>query len=195
MLGKDYWEDRYRNNDTGWDVGTITTPIKEYVDQLGNKSLRILIPGAGNSYEAEYLVKNGFINVFVLDIAKAPMENLLKRIPEIGESHLLHEDFFKLTGQFDLIIEQTFFCALDPQLRTAYAKQMNNLLKPGGKLVGLLFDDELNKDKPPFGGSKEEYLKYFKPYFDFKTFEKATNSIGPRAGRELFVNLVKKRLE
>ena len=32
---------------------------------------------------------------------------------------------------------------------------MNQLLKPNGKLVGLMFNVPLNKDKPPFGGNKD----------------------------------------
>jgi thiopurine S-methyltransferase len=65
-------------------------------------------------------------------------------------------------------------------------------LKPGGKLVGLLFNDKLNTDKPPFGGNKEEYTWYFEKYFDLKTFESCHNSIKPRAGRELFIKFSKK---
>ncbi|MBX2846521.1 MAG: hypothetical protein KTR13_09960, partial [Saprospiraceae bacterium] len=41
-------------------------------------------------------------------------------------------------------------------------------------------------EKRPFGGSKEEYLSYFEPHFNIKTFEKAYNSILPRQGNELF---------
>ena len=57
-LGKEYWEEKYAKNSTGWNIGYISTPIKEYIDQLQNKSIKILIPGAGNSYEAEYLWEN-----------------------------------------------------------------------------------------------------------------------------------------
>ena len=39
---------------------------------------------------------------------------------------------------------------------------MYNLLEINGKLVGVLFDAPLYKNRPPFGGSKQEYLLYFK---------------------------------
>ena len=55
FLSSEYWNTRYVENDFGWDAGEITTPLKTYFDQLKDKSLKILIPGAGNSYEAEYL--------------------------------------------------------------------------------------------------------------------------------------------
>lgn len=191
-LSARYWENRYQNNDFGWDAGSITTPLKEYFEQLENKDVKILIPGAGNAYEAEFLFEHGFYNTFVLDFASLPLQNLKTRVPLFPDSHLIKQDFFEHERQYDLIIEQTFFCALHPSLRPAYAKHMHQLLKTNGKLVGLLFDDELNLDKPPYEGSKEEYVELFKPYFNFLKFESCYNSIKPRAGRELFMILEKK---
>ncbi|MDX5347428.1 MAG: TPMT family class I SAM-dependent methyltransferase, partial [Hymenobacteraceae bacterium] len=49
ILDQKFWESRYRSNETGWDTGAITTPLKMYFDQLHDKSLRILIPGCGNA--------------------------------------------------------------------------------------------------------------------------------------------------
>lgn len=191
-LTKEYWEGRYAENQTGWDVGSISKPLKDYIDQLDNKDLRVLIPGAGNAYEMEYLWEQGFTNAFVLDIAATPLENLQKRNPKIPKNHLIETDFFQWNETYDLILEQTFFCALDPNLRAAYAQKMASLLRPNGKLVGLLFDTDFGNDFPPFGGNKDEYLFYFAPYFDILTFEKCRNSIAPRANKELFFNFQKK---
>jgi len=63
----------------GWDIGYPSTPIKEYADQLTDKSIQILIPGAGNAYEAEYLWKQGFSNVHILDISEIPLKEFKKR--------------------------------------------------------------------------------------------------------------------
>lgn len=191
-LDREYWNNRYLNDEAGWDAGAITTPLKEYFDQLTDKSISILIPGAGNSYEAEYLVNAGFTHVNVCDLAPEPLRNLKRRCPSIGDDQLLLRNFFDLTGAYDLIVEQTFFCALDPKLRSDYFRKMADLLKPGGKLVGLLFDDVLNDDKPPFGGSRDEYLKYIDPRFEIRKLERCYNSIAPRAGRELFMILTRR---
>ncbi len=185
-LNKEYWDEKYAKNSTGWNIGYISTPIQNYIDQLTNKKIKILIPGAGNSYEAEYLWNKGFKNLFVLDIAKQPLKNLKKRVPDIPDSHLIHKDFFDVEDTFDLIIEQTFFCALNPTLRQDYAIKMLNLLSKKGKLVGLFFDFELTEVGPPFGGNKEEYLKYFHEFFNIRILERAYNSIKPRMNRELF---------
>lgn len=191
-LDKQYWENRYKENQTGWNIGYISTPIKLYINQLTDKSIRILIPGAGNSYEAEYLWLNGFKNVFVLDIAEQPLFNIKKRIPEFPDNQLLHNDFFKLGDSYDLIIEQTFFCALYPSLREAYVKSIYSLLRPKGKLSGLLFDFDLTDSGPPFGGSKTEYFNLFNNHFNIRTLEPSINSIKERQGKELFFIFEKK---
>lgn len=186
-LNSENWNRRYQNNDTGWDIGFVSTPIKDYIDQLENKSLKILIPGCGNAYEAEYLHKQGFTNVYVIDIAQGALKNLKKRCPHFQEEQLICGDFFDHSNNYDLIIEQTFFCAIDPKLRQGYVKKMKELLKPKGKLVGLLFNAPLNTDRPPFGGDKKEYLRLFKNYFNSVKINDSFNSIPSRQGREFFI--------
>ena len=191
-LTEEYWNNCYQNNDTGWDLGKISTPIEAYFNQLKNKELSMLIPGGGNSHEAEYLLNNGFKNVFVVDISPFAISNIKERVPNLPASQLFNEDFFKLDGAFDLIIEQTFFCAIDKGLRPTYAKKMAELLNSGGKLVGLLFDAPLYEDHPPYGGSPDEYVKYFEPYFDIEIMGPCYNSIEPRSGREVWIKMIKK---
>lgn len=191
-LSEKKWDKRYQNNDIGWDLGEISTPIKTYFDQLENKELKILIPGGGNSYEAEYLFKLGFKNVFVIDLSKTAIENIKKRVLNFPALQLIHGNFFELDNKFDLIIEQTFFCAIDPKLREKYTLKMHQLLKPNGKVVGVLFNVPLNKDRPPFGGHKNEYINYFSPYFNIDFIDKCYNSFGNRKNRELFIKLRKK---
>lgn len=189
---KSYWEEKFSENETGWDIGYVSTPLKEYFDQLTNKDLKILIPGSGNGYEVEYLYKLGFKNVFVVEWSDTAVKNFLTRFPKFPALNIFTEDFFLHKGKFDLIIEQTFFCALHPSQRENYVKKVHELLSSNGKLAGLLFDREFNPNNPPFGGSKNEYVKLFEPYFNFKYFDSCYNSIPPRAGSELFVNLIKK---
>jgi methyl halide transferase len=191
-----YWTTRYQTQSTGWDIGYPSTPLKKYLDQLKDKSISILIPGAGNAYEAEYLIEQGFKNVFVMDISQIPLDNFMERNPDFPKEQLIEADFFQHVGQYDLILEQTFFCSFEPTKtnREAYAKKMHELLKPNGKLVGVWFDIPLiegNMDKRPFGGSKEEYLNYLVPYFDIIVFERCYNSIKPRQEQELFAILKK----
>ena len=191
-----YWTDRYQDQNTGWDIGQPSTPLKEYIDQVTDPAIAILIPGAGNGYEAEYLWKKGFKNITILDISKVPLQGFQKRNPEFPKTQLLHEDFFLHQGSYDLILEQTFFCSFPPtdENRNRYAKQMSNLLVPSGKLVGLWFNFPLTEsmEKRPFGGTKAMYIAHLAPYFTIQTFKNCYNSIAPRQGNELFGIFFKK---
>ena len=99
-------------------------------------------------------------------------------------------DFFELDKQFDLVLEQTFFCAIDPALRKKYVSKMHEIIKPGGKLVGVMFNRSF-EGGPPFGGEANEYRELFEPYFKVKVMEPCYNSISPRKGAEVFVVMVK----
>lgn len=190
-LSANAWDSRYKTNDIGWDLGKISNPLKTYINQLEDKNIKVLIPGGGNSYEAEYLFTNGFNNIFVVDVSKTALDNLKNRVPNFPKNQLLHQDFFEVDDVFDLILEQTFFCAINPELRQQYANKIHDLLVKKGKLVGVLFDASLYKNRPPFGGSKKEYVNYFKELFQLNIFEKCFNSEPSRKGKELFINLQK----
>lgn len=190
FLSQDYWNNRYEAEETGWDLKTISPPLKTYIDQLTDKNLRILIPGCGSGYEAEYLLKQGFQNVTVIDFAPLVVEKMQSYMSEYQNIKIICTDFFTHTGEYDLILEQTFFCALDPSLRTKYVQKMNELLDKNGKLVGLLWDIQFLKN-PPFGGNREEYLSLFSDTFKINLLEPCYNSVKPRQGNELFFNFSK----
>jgi len=185
-LDNNYWTNRYVNKQTGWDLGEISPPLKIYIDNIRNKNLKILIPGAGNAHEAAYLFKLGFKNTYVLDISEYPLNEFKKRNPEFPSDQLLVEDFFLHQSNYDLIIEQTFFCAIPPYLRENYVTKMAELLNPTGKLIGLLFNTAFESEGPPFGGNINEYQNLFSSKFIIEKMEICPDSIKPRLGNELF---------
>ena len=188
-LDAGYWDNRYQNDTAGWDLGKVSPPLKAYWDQVEDKTVSVLLPGCGNAWEAAYLLHAGFSNITILDIAPELVLSLEEKFKHAASNvTIVCEDFFAFRGEFDLVIEQTFFCALSPELRPAYAKQMHELIVPGGKLIGLLFDRAF-EGGPPFGGSEKEYRELFLPYFEIKTMAACYNSILPRQGTELFVIL------
>lgn len=190
-LNSKYWNKRYLDQETGWDIGSPSLPIVEYINQLSNKEIKVLIPGCGYGHEAEYLFDKGFLNVFVLDYSEVALVEFKKRVPKFPTSNLIKADFFKHKESYDLIIEQTFFCALNPNLREDYVSHCHNLLNKNGILIGLLFNDMLNADKPPFGGNKKIYLELFENLFKIEILENCYNSIPARKDRELFIKLIK----
>lgn len=192
---KAFWDNRYLMDQTGWDMGELSPPLKGYFDQLKDKSIRILIPGCGNAYEAAYLMEMGFEDLTLIDISGVLVKALKRKLVKYDGKrlHIFEGDFFAHMGSYDLIIEQTFFCALNPLLRKQYVARMHDLLKPGGKLVGLLFN-RVFEGGPPFGGSASEYQNLFIQQWNIKTLEPCYNSIPPRAGNELFFIVQKPKL-
>ncbi len=191
QLNEEFWAAQYRENDTYWNAGSITTPLKEYFDQVEDKNIKILIPGVGHGHELLYLYRNGFTNVTAVDITREALQIIREVEPDFPSSSLVQADFFEYSGTYDLIVEQTFFCSLQPELRASYVSKMNQLLKPKGKLIGLLFDFCFTEPGPPFGGSNQEYRELFSQGFSIRTMESAYNSIKPRQGRELFIIIEK----
>ncbi|TXC76902.1 methyltransferase domain-containing protein [Luteibaculum oceani] len=189
-IDKDYWTKRYDEGDIPWDVGYPTPSIVKYFEQIEDQTKRILIPGAGNAYEASELYHNGFKNVFVLDFSPLPLKNFISKNPDFPKSQILQSDYFEHQEQYDFIVEQTFMCALPPALRPKYAEHSFKLLRPGGKLIGVLFNAPLNNDKPPFGGNTYEYQQLFSA-FRIKCMENNSHAIKPRQERELFIILQK----
>jgi len=193
-LSAGYWNKRYLSKETGWDLGAVSPPIKIFFDNNNLKDKDILIPGAGHAYEAEYLHSLGYTEVNVVDYSEQAMLNLMERVPSFPFQNLHLHNFFDHGGSYDIIVEQTFFCALNPELREAYKLKMHELLKSNGLLVGLYFNIPLNEDQPPYGGSRDEYKKLFSTHFEILEMDTCNTSIKPRMGNELFFRMQKKSL-
>lgn len=188
MLDSSYWNTRYINDETGWDIGHASPAIIDYFKDK-NESSSILIPGCGNAYEGEVLHRQGFTNIKLADFAETSKANFLKRYPTFDPHQFVIGDFFNLNGEYDYIVEQTFFCALTPSLREDYVLKMKELLSKKGKLVGLMFDATLNKEHPPYGGCKEDYVDLISKHFGSVKMDECRNSIPPRAGKELWIEI------
>ena len=187
-----YWNDLYQSNRTGWDIGFPSPALKEYIDQLAGKTLAILIPGCGNAYEANYLLSQGFSDITLIDIVPSLTAQLEKRFSnDINKRiRIVTGDFFSHRGNYDLILEQTFLSALNPECRPQYVDTMYSLLRKGGHLAGVLFSKLFDEEGPPFGGTVEEYEMMFGDKFEIKTLAACHNSIERRKGSEVFINMI-----
>ncbi len=192
LLDGNYWDDRYKNKETGWDIGYPAPAIVSYAEESITENASILIPGCGNAHEAKALLDKGFSQITLLDIAPTLVEKVSKEFAGNPHIQIVCQDFFQHQGQYDYIIEQTFFCALNPSLRSNYVQQMHTLLNPKGILSGLLFKREFVQQGPPFGGNQAEYQQLFESQFDILQLTDSTNSIPQRQGNELFFELRKK---
>lgn len=191
QLDKTFWNQRWENKQTGWDIGMASPAITNFMSNYPHKNAAILIPGCGNAHEADWLVQHGFTNITLIDIAPKAVAILKEKYADQPAIEVIEGDFFEHEGQYDLLLEQTFFCAISPALRTNYVAKAASLLKDSGKLIGLLFNVMFEKNGPPFGGEKTEYDALFKKHFTIKKMEECYHSIRPRANTELFIHLIK----
>ncbi|WP_292889172.1 SAM-dependent methyltransferase [Nonlabens sp.] len=186
-----YWQKRYEEHTTSWDLGHASSPLKSIIDKSDHKEAPILIPGAGNAYEALYLIKKGFNNVTVLDIAIQPLLQLKEKITNATGIHIIHEDFFEHQGSYDLIIEQTFFCALEPRFRESYINKCHELLNTNGCIEGVLFDFKTTSNEPPYTATKKEYINLFQKKFNIIKLDRCLISEDTRQGKELIIKMKK----
>ena len=160
-----FWEQRYEKGEIGWDLGAETPVFTAISEKL--KLGKVCILGCGNGYDAISFSKKGF-SVTAVDFAKTPINNLQIAARSLSLSiETIKKDIFDLipdySSQFDYIIEQTCFCAIDPRKRQQYSNLVHDLLKVGGKLIGLWMplDKDIIDGGPPFGVKENEIKKLF----------------------------------
>ena len=186
MNSNKYWNERYQREDTPWTLNRVSPPIQFFFENLGKgKKYKILIPGAGLGFEAQYLHDLGH-EVHIVDISENAIFAFKNKFSEIPVNQIHCESYFDHIDLYDYIVEQTFFCALTPDLRKSYVKHTLKLLYPKGKLVGLFFDDVGSFTNPPFRVNRNEYQNLFEQSFQILKLETCYNSIKPRQGNELF---------
>ncbi|XP_021912057.1 thiocyanate methyltransferase 1-like, partial [Carica papaya] len=85
-----------------------------------------------------------------------------------------------------MIFEYVFFCAIEPNMRETWAKSVDELLKPDGELITLMYpmgDDY--EGGPPYKISVAEYEEVLVPLgFKIVSIEDNALALGPRKGRE-----------
>ena len=186
----DYWEERYKSENTPWDIGYASPALIGFCQKELTKEDIILIPGAGRAHEVGRLWEEGFMNVYIVDWSPSAIEASRKLFPDIPEDRFIEADFFELDMEPDVILEQTFFCAIPVEMRERYAIKVAQMLTPrSGQLAGVFFDREFDHVGPPHGGSRAEYRDLFEKYFKSVEITDSPLSIDPRAGFETFVVL------
>ncbi len=197
-LSPDAWNQRYERGDTPWDLSGPTPEFKRLLEEnkLPPKG-RVLVPGGGRGHDAILFAEKKY-EVDLVDFAPQALEAALIEASRHKMTVFAYrQNFFDLpqlpyhAGSYDIMLEYTFFCAIDPKLRPAYAAAAAALLKPGGLLVGLFFPLSSDKAGPPYVVAEAEVRELFSPYFDVEIL-KPELSVKARSGRE-FLGMFKKK--
>ncbi|MHB1605615.1 MAG: methyltransferase domain-containing protein [Leptospirales bacterium] len=196
MPDRSFWNQRYLDRNTGWDLGQVAPPFIRLVESgaipAGGK---VLIPGAGRCHDGIYLAQKG-LKVTCVDFAVEAVREAREAASRAGVAlTVIEEDFFNLDplvlGQFDVLIEHTCFCAIDPFMREAYVEKAYQMIRPGGMLIGLFYAHG-REGGPPWTTSEEEVRILFGKRFDLLDLAISDCSIDSRKGEELLGRLVRK---
>ena len=194
-LQKD-WQRHYDEGDLGWDLGQVAPPFIKLFESKTILPGKTLIPGCGRGHEVIYLAENGF-EVTAVDYSPGAVNHLKSTVQERNlKCEVLYLDFFGIdsshNGVYDLLIEQTFFCAISPEQRSFYVSTVARALKKGGMLAGLFYHTGEEEGGPPFNTTREDIKKYFSDSFEIRQLSKAEDSAEQRKNKEWLAILIKK---
>lgn len=192
-LSPHFWEQRYQEGKTAWDLGQ---PAPPFVTLLASDQApppgRIAVLGAGRGHDALLFADRGF-DVVGFDLAPSAIaEATLAAQTRHLSAQFLERDIFHLepafAGQFDYVLEHTCFCAIAPELRIDYVHLVHWLLRPAGELIALFWAHAM-PGGPPFGSTVAELQQRFAAQFDALSFAIAPHSVDSRQGTEYLARL------
>lgn len=185
-----FWDALFAADAGGWELGRPTPPLETWFSQHSPKDRRALVVGCGRGHEARLLARLG-ARVTALDFAPTAIADARAATdPSLAVDYRLR-DLFTLAGEppaYDLVVEHTCYCAIDPARRDAYVDSVADALHPGGALVGLFYAHG-RPGGPPFTTSRDELAARFARRFDLVHLETPTNSILIRHRQELLAEL------
>lgn len=195
LSDSEFWTDIYNEGNPGWDLGEPAVAFKDMIQRIKLPKCRILVLGCGAGHDAALFAQAGHV-VTAVDFSAGAIQQAKKLYGHLENISFLQQDIFTLphewNGTFDVIIEHTCFCAIDPHRRKEMVKLWRRLLHEEGQLMAVFFA-MLKRAGPPYGSSEWEIRELLKDSFQFLFWGRWRKSLPRREGRELFV-LGKKRV-
>jgi methyl halide transferase len=149
-LSPEFWEERYQDGSTRWDLGQPAPPFVTLLAAPDAPSPgRMAVLGAGRGHDALLFAEQGF-EVVGFDFAPSAIAAAVATAEARGlTAQFLQRDIFALGAefahQFDYVLEHTCYCAILPAQRADYVSWCDrfcgrrvNSLPCSGRIIGLV---------------------------------------------------------
>jgi SAM-dependent methyltransferase len=178
-----FWNQRYTSGETPWVLHKIPATLRSFLKRTRTKG-RVLIPGCGTDHGVIKAFADAGFGVTAIDFSPVALAETKKALGNFDDK-IMRADFFKsdFGKRFDLVYERTFLCAMHPRTWARYAKRVAELLRPGGKLVGIFFYGT-EPEPPPYPINKAQAAEIFGKYFRLLHDLKVSDSVPMFAGME-----------
>jgi SAM-dependent methyltransferase len=188
-----FWNQRYTSGETPWVLHKVPAALRSFLKRT-HKRGRILIPGCGTDHGVIKAFADAGFKVTAIDFSPVALARTKKALESFRlrreanrrwTGRIIRADFFKsdFGRRFDVVYERTFLCAMHPRRWPGYAKRVAELLRPGGKLVGIFFYGT-EPEPPPYPINKTQAATIFGKYFRLVYDVKVSDSVPMFAGME-----------
>ena len=178
-----FWNQRYTSGETPWVLHKIPATLRSFLKRTRRKG-RVLIPGCGTDHGVIKVFADTGFEVTAIDFSPVALAETKKGLGNFN-GKIMRADFFKsdFGRRFDLVYERTLLCAMHPRRWARYAKRVAELLRPGGKLIGIFFYGT-EPEPPPYPINKTQAAEIFGKYFRLLRDLKVSDSVSMFAGME-----------
>ena len=192
-----YWEERWVNNQIAFHQEKVQGALVRSEALLPQRpSKKAFVPLCGKTLDLLWLKEKGFevhgaelSEIAVTDFFRENhLEEKVQKFEEgklysSGKIHLFQGDIFRIpkelqeTYQFDFIYDRASLIALDESVRPRYYELIKSVMKPGAKMLLLLFEStQIPPKVPPYPISEDELQKEFGEGFQIEKLEERSET-------------------
>ncbi|KAK9719761.1 hypothetical protein K7432_004588 [Basidiobolus ranarum] len=172
------WDRLWKEGTTGWDGGEVSPALVQLLEERKFElpEGKGIVPGCGKGYDVAYFSSHDR-DVIGLDISPSAVEiankyweekiqNGKKPVFQLG-------NFFtdNFATKFGFAYDYTFFCAIDPDIRSQWGERYAEIIKPGGVLIALMYPLDEREGGPPFTVSIPAYKSALERFFDLELID------------------------
>lgn len=190
-MKKEYWLERWRQEETGFHQSEINPYLRRYWRELQiEPGKQVLVPLCGKSRDMIWLREQGLfvlgvelsalaVQAFFKENKYSPRHTTVGRFDhwDADRIHILCGDFFNLEkgdlAEVDAVYDRASLIALPPEIRSAYADHLLRILPPAIRMLLITFDyPQSEMSGPPFAVSTSEVETLYGKHADIRLLAK-----------------------